>query len=120
MRFSKNRQSRPAMLILALCVLASFSVAVARVAADEKADAKLVIKKAVYGDLPDGKSIDVTQKLKDAVKDGALSIDGSNDNFSDPAEGVAKKLKVDYTFEGKDKSKTVDEGQTLTISATGE
>ena len=96
------------------------AITAASFAADEKSDTKLVIKKAVYGDLPDGKNVDVTQKVKDAVKNGALSIEATNDNFTDPAEGIVKKLKVDYTFEGKDKSKTVDENQTLTISASGE
>ena len=82
--------------------------------------AKLVIVKAVYGDLPDGDKMDVTNKVKAMVKDGALSVEANNDNFGDPAEGVVKKLKVDYTFEGKAKSKTVDEGETLTISDKGE
>ncbi len=92
------------------------------IAANEKPapSGKLAIKKAVYGDLPDGGKTDVTDKVKAMVKDGALSVDASNDNFGDPAEGITKKLKVDYTFNGADKSKSVDEGQTLTISATGE
>ena len=89
-------------------------------AADKPAVAKLVIKKAVYGDLPDGNKTDVTEKVAAMVKDGALSVEATNDNFGDPAEGVVKKLRVDYTFDGKEKSKTVDENETLTISAKGE
>jgi hypothetical protein len=89
-------------------------------AADKPAVAKLVIKKAVYGDLPDGSKTDVTEKVAAMVKDGALSVEATNDNFGDPAEGVVKKLKVDYTLDGKEKSKTVDENETLTISAKGE
>jgi hypothetical protein len=81
---------------------------------------KLVIKKAVYGDLPDGGKTDVTEKVAAMVKDGALSVEATNENFGDPAEGVVKKLKVDYTFDGKEKSKTVDENETLTISNKGE
>jgi hypothetical protein len=80
----------------------------------------LVIRKAVYGDLPDGKTVDVTKKVADLVNDNALSVAATNDNFSDPAEGIEKKLKVDYTFDGAEKSKTVTENETLTISATGE
>jgi uncharacterized protein YbaA (DUF1428 family) len=80
----------------------------------------LVIVKAVYGDLPSGDSTDVTQKVAAMVKDNALSVDATNDNFGDPAENIVKKLRVDYTFKGAAKSKTVDENQTLTISATGE
>ncbi|MCY2953766.1 MAG: DUF3395 domain-containing protein [Planctomycetota bacterium] len=79
-----------------------------------------MIVKAVYGDLPDGNKTDVTEEVAATVKDGALSVEATNDNFGDPAEGVVKKLRVDYTFDGKEKSKTVDENETLTISAKGE
>ena len=90
-------------------------------AAAPKADApKLVIVKAEYGDLPDGAKTDVTKKVAEMVKQDALSVDATNENFGDPVEGTAKKLRVDYTFNGVKKSKTVDEGQTLTISNTGE
>jgi hypothetical protein len=82
--------------------------------------AKLVIKKAQYGDLPDGAKSDVTQKVSDKVKDDTLSIEATNENFGDPAEGIVKKLKVDYTFDGKEKSKTVNENETLTINDKGE
>jgi hypothetical protein len=86
-----------------------------------KADApKLIIVKAEYGDLPDGAKTDVTQKVAAMVKQDALAVDATNDNFGDPAEGIVKKLRVDYTFNGTKKSKTVDEGQSLTISNTGE
>lgn len=82
--------------------------------------ARLVIRKAVYGDLPDGANTDVTEKVADKVNDDKLSIEATNDNFGDPAEGIVKKLKVDYTFDGKERSKTVDENATLTISDNGE
>jgi hypothetical protein len=114
---------RAAFVALVCCTVLSlaWSLARAEVAATATAPAaKLVIKKAVYGDLPDGKAIDVTEKVAVMVKEGALSVDATNENFTDPAEGIAKKLKVDYTFDGAAKSKTVDEGQTLTISDKGE
>ena len=50
----------------------------------------------------------------------SLSVAASNDNFGDPAVNIDKKLRVDYTFDGAAKSKTVAEGQTLTISNTGQ
>ena len=81
---------------------------------------KLVIKKATYGDLPDGSKVDVTDKVADLVADDALSVEATNTNFGDPADGVVKKLTVDYAFEGKEKSKTVDENETLKISDKGE
>jgi hypothetical protein len=81
---------------------------------------KIVIVKAVYGDLPDGDKTDVTDKVTAKVTGDTLSVKASNDLFGDPANGVAKKLKVDYTFDGKAKSKTVDEDETLTISDSGD
>ena len=81
---------------------------------------KIVILKAVYGDLPDGPKTDVTAKVADKVEGDSLSVGATNDNFGDPIEGTGKKLKVDYTFEGKQHSKTVDENETLTISDKGE
>jgi hypothetical protein len=81
---------------------------------------KLAVVKAEYGDLPGGAKVDVTKKVAEMVKDGALSVDATNDNFTDPAEGVGKKLRVDYTFNGAAKSKTVEENETLKISASGD
>ncbi len=81
---------------------------------------KLIVRKALYGDLPDGAKSDVTAKVADKLNGDSLSISASNDNFGDPAEGITKKLTVDYTFDGKEKSKTVNEGETLTISDKGE
>ena len=81
---------------------------------------KLVIRKAVYGDLPDGGKNDVTEKVAERVSSDGLTVEATNDNFGDPAEGVVKKLRVDYTFDGKEKTKTVDENETLKISDTGE
>jgi hypothetical protein len=88
--------------------------------ADTNPNAKLKIRSAFYGDLPDGAKVDVTDKVRAAVKNDTLSIEATNDNFGDPANGTAKKLKVDYTFNGVDKSKTVDENDTLTINEKGE
>ena len=82
---------------------------------------KLKIVKAFYGDIPDGTKTDVTDKVQSAVKDNALSIGASNENFGDPVEGTVKKLKVDYTFDGgAAKSKEANENDTLTISDKGE
>ena len=118
------RHLQPVLLAVACCTLLGL-VASTLSAADTPATttapkARLVITKAVYGDLPDGGKIDVTKKIADLVKDNALSVAATNDNFTDPAEGVLKKLKVDYTFDGKEKSKTVDENETLAISDKGE
>jgi HEAT repeat protein len=81
------------------------------------ASGNIVIVKAEYGDLPDGSSADVTQKVAEMVKGGALAVEASNGNFGDPANGVAKKLRVDYTVNGVPASKTVGEGDKLTLTA---
>lgn len=77
---------------------------------------RLFIRKAVYGSLPNGPSADVTDIVADLVRKNRLSVEASNDQFGgDPAPNVVKKLRVDYTFDGVNHSKTVGENQTLTI-----
>jgi len=84
-------------------------------AAEAPAGGKLVIVSAVYGDLDNDKTADVTAKVAAMVKDNSLSVAATKENFGDPAPGP-KKLKVGYTIEGVYRSKTVDEGETLDIS----
>jgi len=76
---------------------------------------KLVIVKAVYGVLPDGATIDVTEQVAAMVKDDTLRVDASNEVFGDPADGAFKRLRVDYTLDGVAGSKTVGEDATLTL-----
>lgn len=117
-----SRVFKPALIALTCCFVLGLAWNILHAAdtAPATQKAKLVIKKAVYGDLPDGDKIDVTEKVAAMVKDDALSVDATNDNFTDPAVGTGKQLKVDYTFDGKEKSKTVNENETLAISKTGE
>jgi HEAT repeat protein len=51
------------------------------------------------------------------TKAGGMAIEASNSNFGDPANGHVKMLRVDYQVNGVGHSKTVPEGETLTISA---
>jgi hypothetical protein len=76
---------------------------------------RLIIRKAVYGKLPEGPSEDVTDQVAQLVRKNALSLKASNEMFGDPAGGVVKKLRVDYTLDGVDHSTTVSENHTLTI-----
>ena len=64
-----------------------------------------------------GKTVDVTARLSNEVKNNKLSVNASNEAFGDPAEGQVKKLKVDYSVGDENLSKTVNEGDTLEISA---
>ena len=76
---------------------------------------RLVIKNAVYGDFENSAVTNVTPLLADWVDNNTLTVDIPNDDFGDPANGIVKQLKVDYTFDGKEKSKTVSDGETLKI-----
>lgn len=76
---------------------------------------RLVIQNAVYGDFSNNAVTNVTQLLADWVDDNTLTADIPNDDFGDPANGIVKQLKVDYTFDGKEKSKTVKDGEILRI-----
>ena len=55
--------------------------------------------------------------MADLVKAGKLTIEASNANFGDPADGHVKQLRVDYRVNGVKASKTVREGETLTFVA---
>jgi hypothetical protein len=103
---------RKSVVPAAACVLAALAGC-----AESPSPAKLVIVKAVYGDLPNGPSIDVTAKVAAMVKDNTLRVDASNDLFGDPADGAMKRLRVEYTLDGAPASKTVAEDQTLTLPA---
>lgn len=82
---------------------------------------RLFIRKALYGDLQGGRTTDVTEQVADAIRSNRLSLKATNDAFGgDPANGVVKKLRVDYTFDGVDGSRTVMENQTLTLPGKGE
>ena len=45
---------------------------------------KLIIVKAEYGNLPDGKIADVTEKVKGMVKDNSLNVEASKEGSSRP------------------------------------
>jgi hypothetical protein len=86
-------------------------------------DGPLVVVKATWG-LPDQiatVTADVTEKVKAAVKSNALSITAANDGLDvDPAVGLTKELKVDYTIDGKPHSAKANEGEDLTIPAAAD
>lgn len=77
---------------------------------------RVVVRKAEYGDLGAGNTVDVTQKVDELLVDNVLSLVPSDALFGDPAAGQQKQLRVDYTLDGVAKSKTGREGETLTIS----
>lgn len=91
-----------------------------RLPVDEKPLAgKLVIVKAVYGDVATNEVLDVTAQVAAMVKDNALKVVASNENFDDPAVGAYKPLRVHYTIGGAGRTRTVGEDRTPTISGNG-
>ncbi len=48
---------------------------------------------------------------------GTIPIEATNGNFGDPAPNRFKKLRVEYTLDGSKQQQTVDEGETLTLTA---
>ena len=83
----------------------------------QPASGKIAIRKALYGDLPDGKKADVTKKVAAMVKGGALSIDASNANFGDPVQGTAKSMTIEFTVNGVTQTKSCRENDSITLDA---
>jgi hypothetical protein len=80
-------------------------------AKQETAKHTLEIKKATYGVLTGDKDLqrDVTKELQSMVHDGTISVEASNKIAGDPAELQYKKLRVDYVYDGKPGTATVNE-----------
>lgn len=75
------------------------------------------IEKAVYGVLPDGPQEDVTDTIAhQVVNQGRDTIYADNDLGGDPAPGEPKQLRVDYTVDGVPGSRTIDEGESMSIA----
>lgn len=82
---------------------------------------KLEIKRATYG--ADGAgSADVTARVAAMIKNGRRTIATNNGELGgDPAFGSVKKLRVEFTLDGKPGTATADEGDTLVLpSSTGQ
>jgi HEAT repeat protein len=82
----------------------------------KKAPGGIVIEKAVYGDLPDGQSAEVTDQVKQIVESGSPTVEASNANFGDPAPGMPKMLRIDYQVHGESLSKSVNENDSLKLA----
>ncbi|MBM3494981.1 MAG: hypothetical protein FJX72_11785, partial [Armatimonadetes bacterium] len=58
---------------------------------------------------------DVTEVVREAVKDNKLSVLVNNDRFGDPIYGVVKTLRVSFRTGARAQERRVTEGQTLTL-----
>ena len=78
------------------------------------AAAKLEIQRAIYEGEDSGGSADVKARLVALVKRGQYSIVAGNEEMGgDPAYLHVKRLRVEYTLDGKPGTATVAEGETL-------
>jgi hypothetical protein len=75
---------------------------------------RLVIRNVVYGDLGNNAVVNVTRQVTDWLDD-SLIVKASAEDFGDPANGIEKQMKVDYTLDGVEASVLVEENQTLKI-----
>lgn len=75
----------------------------------------LVILKAEYGDLPNGTKADVTAKVKAMQRVDGLTVEANNENFGDPVEGKVKRLRVEYTINGRKSEAFAGEGETINL-----
>ncbi|MFO0924739.1 MAG: hypothetical protein U0905_19900 [Pirellulales bacterium] len=76
---------------------------------------ELVIHKAIYGDLPDGPTYDVTDIVKGYLRNNQLEIAVENDLLGDPASGTFKRLRVEYSIGKVQLAKSVYEGGRMKI-----
>jgi hypothetical protein len=84
------------------------------------AEGKLEIKHAFYESKAGGGSTEVTAKILDLIKEGKKSVVASNGELGgDPASGEVKQLRLDFTWDGKPETLTVDENDTLILPVNG-
>jgi hypothetical protein len=72
------------------------------------------IKLARY-EAPDGRGADVTEIVRQMVREGTYEIPASNGVFGDPVVNVVKQLRIEYTLDGKAMSQTVRENETIAL-----
>ena len=83
-----------------------------------RATPKIEIIKAVYGvfEVEETGVVNLTAKVAALVKNGTLTVAATNDFAGgDPAANIVKQMRVDYTYNGKDFSKTVDENAQIQL-----
>jgi alpha-L-rhamnosidase len=82
----------------------------------ENSSVALTIRHATYGAISGGGTADVTAVLTGKVAQNRLQIEVNNRNLGvDPADHLAKVLRVDYEYGGQPFKKEVPENQTLEL-----
>jgi hypothetical protein len=75
---------------------------------------KIEIKLARY-EAADGRGADVTEIVREMVREGTYEIPASNGVFGDPVVNVVKQLRIDYVRDGVPMTQTVPENGTLML-----
>jgi len=101
-----------------LVVAAVLSLATGRWAVPEPQPpaTRLEIRRAIYEAMDGAGSADVTERVKALVQDGVLSLNANNQVLGgDPTPGHVKRLRVEYTLDGKPYVIVVNENDHLEI-----
>jgi alpha-L-rhamnosidase len=78
----------------------------------------LIIRRAIYEAVAQGRGADVTAALINHVDHGRLKMVVNNQTLGlDPAYNIVKRLRVEYEYGGQIYSKVVNENQTLVLPA---
>ncbi len=79
----------------------------------------IVIDRARY-EAADGRGEDVTDRVRQMVRDGEVEIPASNSLFGDPVGNVVKRLVIGYRLDGKPVVRTAAENESVElVAATG-
>jgi hypothetical protein len=79
----------------------------------------LVVIHALYGDLTEDKTMDVTAQVESLVHDGSLNFTVTNRLFGrDPAPDVIKEFKIDYVLNGHGTTEMAKEDDLIDISGS--
>src|SRR6185436_11225792 len=80
---------------------------------------KVEIRKAMYEATDGAGGVDVTAKVAAMVKSGQMNIPADNGSYGDPTYNHVKRLRVEYTVDGKPVTKSVEENGTLDLVESG-
>ncbi|NLH97882.1 MAG: hypothetical protein GX446_00125 [Chthonomonadales bacterium] len=83
--------------------------------APKAAEERIVVTLARYEAQDGSRGADVTQKVRSLVAEGQTEIAASNENFGDPVPLVVKRLRVEWTLNGKPMKATADEGGSIEL-----
>jgi hypothetical protein len=76
---------------------------------------KLEVRKAMYEAVDGAGGADVTKMVAAMVKSGQFVISANNTSFGDPAFNHVKRLRVEFSVDGKALTSTVEENGTLEL-----